>query len=116
MTSSETAERFSLLLVEVETGILLDSGGGYAACDRTRFAPSFATRQAALLEKDALLSRFPFAEVIITDALRESQPEHFVNEAGFTDYLAQMKTWRRWSSSWMRRLFTRRPPNPREAP
>jgi hypothetical protein len=115
MTSSETAERFGLSLMEVETGILLDSAGGYAASDRTRFAPSFATRRDALLEKDALLSRFPFAEVVITDALGESQPERFADEAGFTEYLAQMKKWRRWSSSWIRRIFTREPPNPRDA-
>jgi hypothetical protein len=68
--------RYTLLLVEVETGIVLDSRGNRCS-GAVPFRPTFATREAAIAAKDDLLRAFPFAEVSLTDTVGEHDAELF---------------------------------------
>jgi hypothetical protein len=116
MSASNADLPFSLVLAEAETGIVLTSEGARHVSGQMTFTPAFARWEDAIREKDNLLQRFPFAEVVIRDATGERQPRRFVDELAFSQYLVRMTAWRRWhDASWVRRLFTRQPTNPREA-
>ncbi|MDO9018052.1 MAG: hypothetical protein Q8S73_06220 [Deltaproteobacteria bacterium] len=106
--------RYTLLVAEVETVIVLDSRGKRCS-GAVPFQPAFDTREAAMALKDELLRTFPFAEVSLTDTAGEHETELFTDEAAFVGYAATMATWRKWAyGSWLRRLFKTEPPNPRE--
>lgn len=64
----------------------------------------------------ALLRRFPFAEVWVTDGADEQASERFVDEQALGAYLEAMRIWRTWrAGSWLHRLVQREPRNPRMA-
>jgi hypothetical protein len=108
------ADRFELIMAEVETGIILDAQGQRAHNGDRPFRPRFATREAALKFKDDLLSQFPYAEVRLYDLFGNMPSECFTDEAGFERYSTEMATWRKWRYSfWLFRLLTAEPPNPR---
>jgi hypothetical protein len=106
--------RFELLLVEIETGIVLDAQGGYWRRCFAPFRPVYASREEALAAKKELLRRFPFAEVVPTDRAGVHAPERFMDDAAFARYSTAMTSWRKWRHGlWLRRLFTPEPVNPR---
>lgn len=105
--------RFRFLLIEAETGIVLDEDGTFHdARTSPRFEPSFATREEAIALKDLLLPQFPFAAAQIYDSVTRTN-ELFDSGPATDQYIEAMGRWRRWAyaSPW-RRLFMRPPPKP----
>lgn len=105
--------RFTLHMAEVETGIVLNAHGERWATGDPPYRLAHDSREAALAAKDDILKKFPFAEVWLTDS-EGGEPERFLDEEAFNRYFSAMQTWRTWChSSWLRRLLTPEPINPR---
>jgi hypothetical protein len=108
---------FQIILAEAETGIVLDPAGARVTRPGAAYLRELPTWDEAVAEKDALLRRYPFAEVCITDLSARRSPARFVDEVHLPKYLAAQDLWNRWRyASPLRRLFMRKPPDPRSGP
>jgi hypothetical protein len=110
---SSPSRRFRLLLVERNTGHILNQAGRPHLRGQPRYEPSFDTETEALALKDDLLALFPWAEVVLRDGtLPEASttfnpPEHQV--ARFAE-LSRLQ--RSYLASPLRRVFSNPPPDP----
>jgi hypothetical protein len=63
---------FKLLLVEADTGIVLNQAGRRHTRGQPPFEPTFDSEAEATMAKDGLLRLFPWAEVVIYDGDRSA--------------------------------------------
>lgn len=105
--------RYRVSLAEVDTGIVLREDGTRFAGGETTWEHAFESRAKALAAKDALLARFPFAEVWIRDDDDPKSAERFVDDEAYARFVRARDAWTRWRLTFpLLRLFRRRPPNP----
>ncbi|MFT3765132.1 MAG: hypothetical protein QM820_06400 [Minicystis sp.] len=108
--------RFRIHLAEAETGIVLDLAGARIIEPGAEAYIDCSTWKEALEKKDALLRAYPFAEAWIHDISGQQSASRFVDEAGLAKYLAASARWNQWRyANPIRRLFMRKPPNPRSS-
>jgi len=69
--------RYSILMCDASTGILLNQAGKYHLKGQPEYAPTFTSEDAALRAKDDLLALFPWAEVVISDCESANSPRRF---------------------------------------
>jgi hypothetical protein len=111
---SSSPRRFRLLLVERETGHILNQAGRPQLGGQPRYEPSFDTETDALTLKDDLLTLFPWAEVFFSDAmLSEASATRFSPpDEGVARFAELVRLQRAYLTSPVRRVFRRPPPDP----